>query len=861
MASAYILGTPKANAKLIRNLNASLASLSLNLTEPCLTNLEICCKQNAFSTLSKEGTKLLIPTLLKLVLSDSEDIRALSLRIFVYLIQAAPSTAVNEHWLSLFQRISQVIKSSSVTCNPILHSQTLVTIASLLSSAVVKKIHGGPQKALLSTCCQSALVHATRVVYDNKANTKVAGAAFAVIFAILRVAPREVRSSLNKIEEHIWNIWLNHHDTIVRELVAELHSNLIICYSDKLKQQAFHDRIRNVSEEMKDIMNIVDQFTSFSRSHLEVENEALKSLSVAQLAVRFETMCNLLQTQVRCQYKTRMPFPLALVVKTLTHGINQREINPYAKDQSDLQINADTAMILVSSVFLSCSQVLSTVAITCHSALLLPFASTIGNSISTRMTDIYLRCEQDLEIISSCAERKMLYKCLTVLIRTLGMSIIMRTISSFTRLFSFDVDQTRKIFKFERLCELDGGSDLSDRRKLKKRRRSRDQSHDPKTENDTFMSKEAEQLLDSNGGVICEEGKKTLAAGLDVCSAIFDNREFLNDALVQDMNKLEEVLRLTMSPQFVELNLLKATTSASVSGGSGRAKGEAGQLFLQNTLLSTKLLTSPRYPNHIRETAFVARSASETVIHPSGPPSWHSTRKYIQDSAPGLSHNHQRKKRVRFNLLQSSPTKEISDKENNQARITGDTTTQDVNDTSDKMAIDQGSTNSTDMNKEKTTDVTGEDEKERIKTVPDKTGHDLNGKSHEANGNDVIDSFKEIESEITPVIMVAKANAVTDLPRQTVPQQREDKDKKALKFSYTTKRSKDLETNPCETPPSAQNTNMQILKVNERNKQKLQDQVQATKEVITVPNAAETGEAEKETLEDEQELIDSLCFE
>lgn len=236
---SYIVGTSSANAKLIRNLDDSLSSLSTTVTVSCLTHLQACFKQRAFSTLTKQTANQILPTIQNLILSEYQQVRVLSLRIITHISQAAPASSLHEHWLGLVQKVTQLIKSTSSTCNPNHHAQALSTIGALLSSTVISKRIGGSQKASVVTSCQSALVHAVRAISDEDSTAQVGIAAFAVVYAVLLVAPREIRGCLTKIENLIWNRWLNHPDRQARHICAELFSHLIDCYADKVKQQAF----------------------------------------------------------------------------------------------------------------------------------------------------------------------------------------------------------------------------------------------------------------------------------------------------------------------------------------------------------------------------------------------------------------------------------------------------------------------------------------------------------------------------------------------------------------------------------------------------------------------------------------------
>lgn len=629
--SLFVIGTPSTNAKVIRNLVESFINIPNTGLSNCPSLFDHCSKELAFSTISAEDGERLVNVLLTILQSDVSESRSFSLRVISHISSAFPPSVLSYHWLIISQKVISLLKSGDHVSNPLPHAQALSTLASLLIAAAPLVILNGDMKALTSTIARSALVHAERSLEAHNVSTPLCMAALSVMFAALHTAPRELRALITRLESLLWEQLLDHHSDKIRLMSASLYAQIFACYADKLQQNIFFERIEKVCDELRGILLIIDVFSSSDEPPSKQLSNSFRSMSAFQLGRRYTSMCSVLKHMFMQHCDKHMPVPLPSVIDTLCKGIEQKEVDPYSTAGNSLLVDPDSVLSLVSVSFRISVETLAVVVEACGTATALPYTNIIGDSFKTRMSHMLLHCRKENASLSSISERIIIYNALWKVTNVLGSSFMDHVIGIFEALLSVDITLYKGILKTKDTQAMASkASQMENLRSQKRRRQNKAQRRNSAADASNGGTNTQEDMLSSLGPVAACAVDRALSAGLEVATIMFEDRGFLSKSVCMHLAKLETLLSSIMYDCELSPFILEALSAAAISGGSNRMVGEASPLFIPCSKLSRDVVRSCHVSSASRRAALSSRSGCESIIHPRGPPFLRTARTYVR---------------------------------------------------------------------------------------------------------------------------------------------------------------------------------------------------------------------------------------
>jgi len=299
--------TPDANAKLVRKFSELLAKAHEHGIDESMHLLEHCSKRQSFSSLATPDTEVLFGAIQAALLSQKPNVRYLALHTVIAVCRYVRPSLICPFWVTIAQKVVSMVKVIQTAADESSYSLALMALASLISAASPIAQLGGEHKASVSTISQSAVVHASRTLDETQSPAGIIGAVLAVFLSVLHTAPREIRASTNRLEDVLWNRYFHHPNAEVREISAQLYAYTLACFPDRLQSKIFDERLKGACQELDDIVEIMEVFTSSEEKQPVKSSVATRRLSCKQLSSRYSAICCLVKASVQQASSTRLP--------------------------------------------------------------------------------------------------------------------------------------------------------------------------------------------------------------------------------------------------------------------------------------------------------------------------------------------------------------------------------------------------------------------------------------------------------------------------------------------------------------------------------------------------------------------------
>lgn len=613
--SSATVGT---NAKFVRNFSERLLDAHEHGVDGLAGLLEYCSQQLVFSSMSSIDAEVLFPAIQTALIVPNADIRSFTLRTIVVVCQYTPVDIFRKYWQSTAQKVISVLKSVQNETDLNHHPQALVALASLVSISERIAQLGGENKASVSTICQSAVVHSTKTLEDTRSSAKIITASLSVLFSVLQVSPREMRTNASRLEGILWNRLLNHYCADVRDLSAKLHAHILTCYPEKLKAKLFDERLRNICKELDDLLEILQYFEPGNGNRKVKTGAAVKSLTFEQMQFRYAAICSSLGEALGQALPLRVPISVPTLVHTLCNGIRFREIDPFVSCP-ELNITANDALRFQSLVYSESMNILGAVSSYIGRSAILPYANILSQTFVKRLSKMIILSRVRQGLIAGLPERIKIYSVIRVLADTLGSSFIEIVAPLFVELFDRDVKLYISNEESRNYVVSDSSGYIPESSRSRKRRR---QSREASKDVDVLSSNQ-----DGSRGLQLVLGQQTSAnisatftTGLQVATSFFQNRGFLSSSTSVCLQKLEALLSNCSEKNSHCPALFQSLSAAVLGGGSNRTKAEACPLLLTCSRLSKRSVGSSRLREEIQSEILNTKISCEALFHPRAPP-------------------------------------------------------------------------------------------------------------------------------------------------------------------------------------------------------------------------------------------------
>lgn len=621
--TSYAASSAEADSKVLRTLadilSESSASVLVKDVIPLVDSVE---SSASLSVISSDDAKHLYQALTIALSSSRSSIIVLALRLITHVARALPPVLLAAYCHPLTQKTVSLFSRDTDKCKEDLRPYIMTAVAALIAAAAPLSMQGGVHKSCAIAACQGGLRHALIALKTSPLPASVAKPALAIIFAVIHTAPRELRATLAHVEQLLHDRMFVHESESVREFAAVVFAHLGISCPDRLRPASFTARLAAMCKELDRIVLLLRMFTSSSPKSRDVP-KPLQPLSSTQMIYLVHSLFTAISSSLSCQLPPPTPVPIPTILSTLYAALALPEIDPYSSAPPQTHLDADGALLVANSVSAKAVDTLSVLFKFIPRDVLFPHAITLSRKICDRLATCLLQFSSDSVQLATTKVRLRLYDMLSAGVLALGGVLIDAILPILQQLVAMDVELRLKV---ARLPDIVDSRHLSLKHAPPPSRKRRKLGGDSEVHGEQDAATVAEVLIKMFDPATISRTHATFSSAMHLITVIFNARTFLSKDAINALAGVEESLLQCLRESVFSDGVLDAVSAAVAGCGSNMFSAVASSLFAECVRVSSSLSARDGLEPAMRRSSLLSKSICEGLVHPRGPPLKRATR-------------------------------------------------------------------------------------------------------------------------------------------------------------------------------------------------------------------------------------------